>query len=66
MADDLPRPRAIDIGDRSCLLAVLDENGEVREKMRIRTTQASITHYFQGKSPMRVAMGVGTHLPWLG
>ena len=56
----------IDIGDRYCQIAVLDEDGEVSETSRIRTTPAAFKRYFQGKSPMRVAMEVGTHSPWLG
>ena len=55
----------IDIGDRYCQIAVLDEDGEVSETSRIRTTPAAFKRYFQGKSPMRVAMEVGTHSPWL-
>ena len=56
----------IDIGDRYCQIAVLDEEGEVSEQSRIRTTPTAFKRYFQGKSPMRVAMEVGTHSPWLG
>jgi len=55
----------IDIGDRYSQIAVLDEEGEVNEQSRIRTTPSAFKHYFQGKSPMRVAMEVGTHSPWL-
>jgi transposase len=56
----------IDIGDRYCQIAVLDLEGEVTETSRIRTTPAAFKRYFQGKTPMRVAMEVGTHSPWLG
>jgi transposase len=55
----------IDIGDRYSQIAVLDEDGEVSEKSRIRTTPVAFKRYFQGKSLMRVAMEVGTHSPWL-
>jgi transposase len=55
----------IDIGDRYCQIAVLDLEGEVTESSRIRTTPAAFKRYFQGKLPMRVAMEVGTHSPWL-
>lgn len=55
----------IDIGDRYCQIAVLDEEGNVSEQSRIRTTPAAFKRYFEGKSPMRVAMEVGTHSPWL-
>jgi transposase len=56
----------IDIGDRYCQIVVLDESGEVSEQSRIRTTPTAFKHYFQSKSPMRIAMEVGTHSPWLG
>ncbi len=56
----------IDIGDHYCQIAVLDEDGEVSEASRIRTTPAAFKRYFQGKLPMRVAMEVGTHSPWMG
>ncbi len=55
----------IDIGDRYCQIAVLDEDGEMSETSRIRTTPAAFKRYFQGKLPMRIAMEVGTHSPWL-
>lgn len=55
----------IDIGDRYCQIAVLDEDGEVSETSRIRTTPAAFKRYFKDRSPMRVAMEVGTHSPWL-
>lgn len=55
----------IDIGDRFCHVTVLDEEGEVSEKNRIRTTPAAFRQHFQGQPPMRIAMEVGTHSPWL-
>jgi len=55
----------IDIGDRYSQIAVLNNEGEVMEQSRIRTTPSAFKHYFQGKSPMRAAMEVGTHSPWM-
>ena len=55
----------IDIGDRYCQIAVLDEDGDVSEQTRIRTTPKAFERYFKGKVPMRVAMEVGTHSPWI-
>jgi predicted NBD/HSP70 family sugar kinase len=51
----------IDIGDRYCQIAVLDEDGEMSEQTRIRTTPKAFERYFKGKAPLRVAMEVGTH-----
>lgn len=55
----------IDIGDRYSQIAVLDEDGEVNEQSRIRTTPTAFKRYFQNKPPMRIAMEVGTHSPWM-
>jgi transposase len=55
----------IDIGDHYSQIAVLDKDGEVSEKSRIRTTPAAFQRHFRGKPPMRLAMEVGTHSPWL-
>jgi len=55
----------IDIGDRYCQIAVLDEDGDVSEQTRIRTTPKAFERYFKGKATMRVAMEVGTHSPWI-
>ncbi len=66
MSDDSTICAGIDIGDRYCQIAVLDEDGEVSEQTRIRTTTKAFERYFKGKASMRVAMEVGTHSPWTG
>ena len=65
MSDDNTMCAGIDIGDRYCQIAVRDENGEVNEQSRVQTTPGAIKRYFENKSPMRIAMEVGTHSPWL-
>jgi transposase len=66
MGESITLCAGIDIGDRYCQIAVLDEDGGVSEQSRIRTTPTAFKRYFQGKSPMRIAMEVGTHSPWMG
>lgn len=65
MSNDSTICAGIDIGDRYCQIAVLDEDGGVNEQTRIRTTPKAFERYFKGKAPMRVAMEVGTHSPWI-
>jgi transposase len=56
----------IDIGDRYSYLCLLDtETGEVVEESRISTTPAAFEGRFSGSEPMRVAIGAGTHSPWI-
>ena len=65
MSNDSTICAGIDIGDRYCQIAVLDEDGDVSEQTRIRTTINAFERYFKDKAPMRVAMEVGTHSPWI-
>lgn len=58
----------IDIGDRQSQICIIgEENGEVVvfEKTVIRTTPADVMRYFSPRSPMVVALEVGTHSPWM-
>ena len=58
----------IDIGDRSSQICVIaEENGEVivLERTEITTNKVSISRCFSTRSPMVVAMEVGTHSPWM-
>lgn len=65
MSNDSTICTGIDIGDRYCQIAVLDEDGDVSEQTRIRTTPKAFERYFKSKVPLRVAMEVGTHSPWI-
>ena len=55
----------IDIGDRFCQIALLDQDGRTLEESRVRTTPGAIRRYFAGRPQMKIAMEVGTHSPWL-
>lgn len=55
----------IDIGDRFSQMVVLNEQGQVEEEARVRTTPEAIRQFLSHRSPMRVALEVGTHSPWL-
>ena len=56
----------IDLGDRYSHLCLLDtENGEVIEEGRIATNRQAFERRFSGAEPMRVAIEVSTHSPWV-
>jgi len=57
----------IDLGDRYSHLCLLDvENGEViEEKSPIATSREASQRRFSGAEPMRIAIEVGTHSPWV-
>jgi transposase len=56
----------IDLGDRYSHLCLLDtENGEVVEEGRIATNRQAFERRFSGAEPMRVAIEVSTHSPWV-
>lgn len=55
----------IDVGDEWSQLCVLDaETGEKLEESRVRTRQGALEERFSCR-PLRVAVEVGTHSPWI-
>lgn len=55
----------LDLGDRSSAFCLCSGEGEVLEQGRVRTTAASLARRFEGVEPMRMALEVGTHSPWI-
>jgi transposase len=55
----------LDLGDTYSSLCVLDEEGNIVEEGRVRTTASALTRRFQGLVPSRVVLEVGTHSPWV-
>lgn len=58
----------MDISDKHCHLAVLDDGGAVVQRDRVRTTRGAVGAWFDRLSPeavLRVALEVGPHSPWL-
>ena len=56
----------MDLGDRYRRLCVLDAaTGEVIEEARLATTPGALTQRFSSCRPMRIAIEVGTHSPWV-
>jgi transposase len=56
----------IDLGDKYSHLCLLDtESGEVIEESRLRTTPETFRRRFSSQRPLRIAIEVGTHSPWV-
>jgi transposase len=56
----------LDLGDKYSYLCLLDtENGEVLEEGRLRTTPEAIRRRFDMEQPLKIAIEVGTHSPWV-
>lgn len=56
----------LDLGDKYSHLCLLDtESGELVEEGRLRTTPEAFERRFGSERPMRVAVEVGTHSPWV-
>jgi len=55
----------IDIGDRWSRYCILDEQGEVVEEGRFRTTATSVGKHFQDVPAARIAIEAGTHSIWI-
>lgn len=52
------------MGDRYSHYCVLDAEGEVTERGRVKTTRSAMEEFFGDLPASRVAMEVGTHSPW--
>lgn len=56
----------LDLGDKYSYLCLLDaQSGEVIEEGRLRTTAEALERRFADCEPMRIAIEVGTHSPWI-
>ncbi|HWE87709.1 MAG TPA: transposase [Terracidiphilus sp.] len=55
----------IDVGDRYSHICLLDDEGEVVERDRVRSTEAAFRRYFQDTPRLRIALECGTHSPWM-
>ncbi|MCA1837676.1 MAG: IS110 family transposase [Actinobacteria bacterium] len=56
----------LDLGDKHTYLCLIDtDSGQVIEERRLRTTPEALGQRFEGCQPMRIAIEVGTHSPWV-
>jgi transposase len=63
--DECTTTIGIDVGDRYCHLAQLDEQGELVLETRIRTEPKAIEAAFCGRAPARCVLETGTHSGWI-
>ncbi len=55
----------LDLGDRYCEICLLDSEGEVVERGKVRTGELPLRRRFGGIERARVVLEVGTHSPWI-
>jgi transposase len=55
----------LDLGDRTSRYCILDEAGEVASEGSVATTKTGLSAVFGNIPPMRIALEVGTHSPWV-
>ena len=55
----------LDIGDTYVHMCFLDETGAIIEEGRLRTTPTALRKRFGSLEPVRIALEVGTHSPWV-
>jgi transposase len=56
----------LDLGDKYSYLCLIDtDSGEMIEESRLRTTSETFRRRFFSERPMRIAIEVGTHSPWV-
>src|SRR5258708_14609299 len=53
----------IDVGDRYSHICLLDDEGEVVERDRVRSTEAALRRYFEDAPRLPIALECGTHSP---
>lgn len=56
----------IDVGDRYSHLCLVDDEGDVVERDRVRSTETAFRRHFEGAPRVRIALECGTHSPWMG
>lgn len=65
MTNAITETMGCDLGDKYSHLCVLDAQGQVRDRARIRTTQAGFRKWFAGRGAGTVVLEVGTHSRWV-
>ncbi len=55
----------IDLGDRYSEVCVLDADGEISSRSRVRTTPEAVEQHFSALAPTRIAIETGTHSGWV-
>jgi transposase len=66
MSSSIEQVIGLDLGDRWSQLCVLTRaSAEIIEQGRVQTTAPALHKRFGARAPMRIALEVGTHSPWV-
>lgn len=61
-----PMTAGLDLGDKYSHLCLIDtQSGELLEEERLRTTPEALKERFASEEPLKIALEVGTHSPWV-
>jgi hypothetical protein len=64
--EHLKMTAGLDLGDNYSHLCLLDaESGEIIEECRLRTIPEAFRRRFDSEQPLKIAMEVGIHSPWV-
>ena len=55
----------VDLGDKHSHVCVINLDGEIVERKKLRTSPAALERYFGGWAAMRVVLEAGTHANWV-
>ena len=55
----------LDLGDKHSFVCLVDLDGKVVERKKLRTSPAAFERYFGGWAGMRVVGEAGTHANWV-
>ena len=55
----------IDLGDKTSMIQILDQEGELVEETRLPTTEMALERKFGNSDPKKIAIEVGTHSRWV-
>ena len=64
MEDGMSAVAGLDLGDKHSVVCVIDLDGEIVERKKIRTSVGAFESYFQAWARMRVAFEAGSHANW--
>lgn len=65
MNKDITKFVGIDLGDKTSLIHIRDQDGEFVEETRLPTTAATLEREFSRQPQMRIALEVGAHSRWV-
>lgn len=65
MNKDITKFAGLDLGDKTSLVQIRDQDGEFVKEVRLPTTAVALEREFCGGALMRIALEVGSHSRWV-